>query len=1492
MAKFGWAYISGSNAGGVDDSIQIKKSQELTGSSKFTYNIASSTVALTGTLNVSGAINANAFNLDVTNKNVTNLSITGSSKFGDTADDVHQFTGSIKGTGALSASAATFSTLVGTSLNLQTGGITNAGSIAGATTVSGTAGTFTTLGGTSLALQNGGITNAGSIGGATTGTFSSTVTGAAGTFEAITGTSLNLQTGGITNAGSIAGGTTGTFSSTVSGAAGTFTTLAGTSLALQGGGVTATGPIAGATTISASSNLQVGGSITGSSINLTGLAAGTALTSSYLALDASKNVILTSSVGGAGGAGGTIGAPEDSGSPNGYVDGLFTDFTEDTTIGTAVDRFNEVLKILSPSPAPVISKMNEDVTDGVSAKLSFGASYPVTEYTSSGTGGGFSAVDRTGIYAADTSGDNIRLGVYDKTQDITGFVNHHVVESITNTYMAYSNKAFNNANEGTLKLELNGTVVHSVALSGLTGAGLPNSGSGTSLTGQSGFTNVSTVVSSRDGNNAEWYIFKYRTVKYKIAAADQRVGWNYLRVVHSLSTDNATNYVEWVNDPSGAVNDLAISNPRIEDITLVGSKYLSGVEYNTDATAKYKADIQNLYRNVYASSGTPISFTVGNSAPPAAQEVLDIAASENNTKVLGVTASLDFNGSTLFNGAITCNTTVTHPLKNTISNQGSATTGNGFLIDNRTLASTRDVEKFHDETYRKTSGSYDTQNSMHVAAALWNSQNHMTGGGASGHTDGLLFHNQRLYSPVDGDVPNGGNFEAIANNETNQPNYSGITGDRTFYRIVSNSSGVAKRDMKIVSTKNSTIYNDSSLAASNVHFFAKIPGSTGWMDISQNFVYGSTSDGDGALINGAANDVDSGDNTHFVTFGTQSVANNDSVMIKIVADESWSGYISQLSFSVGATTNTATQAFKLDNIDANNSGVDAKLSFGSSNGITNYSNATGSSISLTNFDSNASYTLSGNRRGVLSSKQTIIGTLNEDIVASGKNYDVDSFRDAYTGSLTLEVNGIDVHTINLESSLSEISSSNGNTSGFIVSSASFSTTTDNIPDYTKPYRTGSYYVGPAEQNLGWNYARVKHVAVDGVLTSSNYVEWIVDTDNNALAAGNVALSTFDHLDKYYQSGVGYFASRPSASYTYEASNVYRNIYSNEASLALQFPTTTRCSISNIRIVGTGITTFDSAVANTGLPNLNNSSNCEQQLIQVTGTVLFDDLTSISGGIASIFTDYDVSVNSAIHHPLKSDLTSSTQSKTSFMVYSGSIGSTSLTTNEYFGLETYRIVSGNYANQTDVTNSGNTWNSQTALNGANVHGDGMVTANGFAVSPLMIGNAGDTRNNADGGNLQAPSGNPNYSTLSDSIRTYYRYFRNTTGLAKPTFSISLYGDANLISKSGASYTGTLGANKNIQVELKVPFDSGFTGPDDTSTAWADCIKPYSAGVQPITDGIGINNNGGALDQTVDSGGTTIQLQLLEKQVRNNQYFVLKISAHKEWTGYLSRILINY
>lgn len=1222
-----------------------------------------------------------------------------------------------------------------------------------------------------------------------------------------------------------------------------------------------------------------------SDIKFSGLSAGIGVSTKYLALDSNNNVVLTASsgTGGGGGGDGTIGAAEDGD----YTDGLFTDFVSSTPIGTPVDRFNEVLKILAPTPAPNLRSIEDNISDGVTAKLSFGASKTVPHYSSSATAAGFSAVDINGSYSPTNSGRNLRIGVYDGTQDITGILNDNVAASITNTYVAYASGAFGNAETGSLKLEVNGNIIHSIDLSGFNGVGAPGSGTDSSLNADtSGFTNTSITASSFDGNNAEWYIFKHRTSRFKVDTNSMVPGWNYMRVIHSYgSTNNETNYIEWVNDPSGSVNNLAASNGRIEDISLVGSKFLSGVEYNTDATANYKVDLSNLYQNVYQASGTPISFTVGNSTTPSAQSVpaIDIGAGEDSTKVLGVTASLDVNTNSLVNGAVTANVTATHPLKSTLSNGGSATTGNGFLIDNRTLASTATSEKFHDETYRKASGSYDTQASVTTGANEWNSRNHMTSSGATGHTDGLLLFNQRLYSPVDGDVPNGGNFGGLSNVASGQPDYSGVTGTRTFFRVLSNSSGVTKRDIKIETTKDSTTFNNSSLSTANAHLYVKIPGQTGWMDASQNFVYGRVDTDKGALIGGASNDVDSGNNTHHLTFGTASVADGQHIMIKIEADESWAGYISQMDFTLGATTNTATGAPQLDDIDANDTGVsDANLSFGASHSIPNYSSVTGSSIGLTDFNTNGHYSVSGDRRGVFSSYTVIDGELNEDVASNGNNYPTNAFGAGLDGSLVLEVNGSEVHTVDISDTVdAKVDDFNGNSSGFSVSSAGWSTTTDNIPDYTKPYRTGTYQVGTADQRLGWNYARVIHRKSGGDV-NTNYVEWVVDTDSNALAASSLVFNDFYHADVFKQSGVGYFASSPTASYEYRASNVYRNVYQNGT--AVSFPTTTNCSVTNIRISGSGVTTKSVAASSTTLADLNNVGNCHIKDIEVTGTATFDSLTSIVEE-HSVHTSYSATVSSRIIHPHKTTLNTTSQTKNRLMVYSGSLGSTNANTNEYFNLEEYRIISGTYNNQADPIASANEWNSTLSVNdnaSYPSHADGLVFVNGYLMSPKKVGVAGDTRNEDDGGTLQAPAGNPNYSTLTIDTRTFLRHFQNNTANDRSSITITLYGDASLVKRATS-----LGANGNFYLDAKIP----------GKTAWLDVGTAYTSN-NPNVDGAGALDGAdpGNPAISVAGGGTSIVCNFNGESLLGtgggSEYVVLRITADEDWSGYLTRIQVAY
>ena len=298
-----------------------------------------------------------------------------------------------------------------------------------------------------------------------------------------------------------------------------------------------------------------------------------------------------------------------------------------------------------------------------------------------------------------------------------------------------------------------------------------------------------------------------------------------------------------------------------------------------------------------------------------------------------------------------------------------------------------------------------------------------------------------------------------------------------------------------------------------------------------------------------------------------------------------------------------------------------------------------------------------------------------------------------------------------------------------------------------------------------------------------------------------------------------------------------------------------------------------------MPLLNSSSNCHLTDLHITGTVLFDDLTSISGAYGSnSFTHHDVTVDGQVIHPFKSPGTTSQLSKTSFMVYSGVDGFTNENTQEHFNTETYRIISGNYATQADVTHISNKWSPTTAMNNGGGHDDGMVSVNGYLITPKTIGNNGDTRNVADGGSLQAPSGNPNYSSLTNGTRTFYRYFSKNTLGSSTSITITLYGSGSLVKKSLALTDG----GGHFYVEAKIP----------ETTAWLDVGKSISGG--PLVDGSGAGSgySAGNPPITISTGGTSVSCNFLGTGLSSGEEIVLKISADEDWLGYLSQIVIGY
>ena len=557
MADFGWAFVKGNLLTGSalpSGSIQYNDgNNKLAGSNDLVFISGStSQFNLTGTMNVSGAINANEFNINVTNKNVINLSATGSTKFGDTIDDTHVFTGSLDISGASNP----------------------------------------------IRIQG-------------------------------------LQPGTPPNS------------------------------------------------------------------------------SSYIALDSNYNLVLTSAAGG-GGSGGTIGPAEDGA----YTDGLFLDFVPTTPIGTPIDRFNEILKILVPGPAPAVDQINYVNTSGIATKLTFQTQgqAPSGYVDVASTGSFTSPPVINDQYTVATSGEDFRLGVYNGTQEVTGVINYQVTEQLKGTRVNYSTDAFGNAESGSLNLYLNGILLHTLNLTA-SGAGNPNTGSATDLNNKgSGFFEISITGSAVDQNGSEYNIFQHRTAKYVVDPTDQNKGWNYAKIEHDYGTlKYITNFTQWFNDTDASSQAMTVSNPRVT-FTGGGSKYLSGVQYFRSSTLVYNSEVNNAYKFTYPT-GSVLTFNVDTNDVSAitAQSMPATDGTDLYNKTLKITGSTATVDNTMLNDSTAISISLDHPLKTNLSSTGSVTTS-GILIYNIDTANDNTTENFDLENFRITNGTYSTQASASAAA--------------------------------------------------------------------------------------------------------------------------------------------------------------------------------------------------------------------------------------------------------------------------------------------------------------------------------------------------------------------------------------------------------------------------------------------------------------------------------------------------------------------------------------------------------------------------------------------------------------------------------------------------------------------------------------------------------------------------------------------------------------------------------------------------------
>jgi hypothetical protein len=684
-----------------------------------------------------------------------------------------------------------------------------------------------------------------------------------------------------------------------------------------------------------------------------------------------------------------------------------------------------------------------------------------------------------------------------------------------------------------------------------------------------------------------------------------------------------------------------------------------------------------------------------------------------------------------------------------------------------------------------------------------------------------------------------------------------------------------------MSGNNSTLTDSDSLTSSQINVEFKLAAKVGqdetdWLSVADSFDLADYFNGNlttcGDTNNGS---MTLGTITNkFATFGLDEIADNEYILAKITAPGNWAGYVESFNVSFANVLGNINSSPEVTNIDTDQTGVTGKLSFGATNQITNFTDYTQ--------DINTEFDTSGNKSGIFNNNTTITGQINNLTNADGNNYLQFAFGgdEGNVGTLKLNVNGTDIHTIDLSATPYLTGSQlNANGSGFTNLTAPQPGRDPNSrPDYSKVWRTAKYVVDPDDQRLGYNFAKVIHVTSTGD-EESNTIEWINDnnTDDPDYASISIDETSVASTETNSLSGVTYYKKVTNIEYTSSVSNMYKNVYSSESDAITVYDTENNVKIKSILL--TGVT--DNTITNNGshtlsgnnnsdsvsLPNIN-STNDHLETLRVDAVIEANYIKSIPDLDSQTPNSgmNDITIKTNVKHPLTAANGKDSLSTTSSKILQYTVSTTDQTyLEETFENETRRLPENNYDLQTDVSGAFGVWSSSDTLS------NDLMMYDGKLIYPK-----GDFRNINDSGSIISPSNNPNYSSETGN-KTFYRVFQNNTQNAQTGFTLNIDGNGSVLVDPDAALSAT-----NIKISVKIPETN-----DSQSTGFMNIAKDFETGSYADDDGA-LN---GTLSANISTGSTTSNtITFGQKYLLEDEYFVLKIEADENWTGYLDNIEI--
>lgn len=592
-----------------------------------------------------------------------------------------------------------------------------------------------------------------------------------------------------------------------------------------------------------------------------------------------------------------------------YADGLFSNFTSETRVGHAVDKFNEILKNLVPPAAPELRSWNSTGNSGVSGKLTFDDSSSINGSVYIGANNSPNPVSVDGSW--NVSGK--RLGIYARgSQDYLGDLNFDVTQSTTTPTPAYVAKSFTDGDKGNLVLKLNGIEVSNIDLTDLSAQSV--------LSGDGSGLNISAATSSKFPIGSPFDQFQNRTGNWIIKSSNTNIvnGYNYIIVEHTDSsfTDRILERFEFIIDHDNT--STSISGATISSYSFGGGKYLSGIRYYTSGWVKYGAQIDNLYRNTYYRSSDAITYSdlyggllittrqdsLPNSSGDEGKTILLKDLNSSNDIQFNIVSSSKRRLDESIGINLTAKRTVALAPRTLTTTGGSAQVDNIYL-DNYTTTSVDKIEYFDDEDKRLKSGiDYDLIGDINNSNK-WDSEESLQNSGLSGYNNGLQVIGGLLKYPSI-------NFSSIGitqtnlNNSVSSADYSTCTGERTYIRWFRQQlPTTANFVMNILGIGTFIPVGQSFTNGSDqIKIEIKAPGSTdnltGWMDCCLDFATDQWDDGDGCKYATLGSGLNMGTNWG-LTIGTKNTANTGGFMLlRITVPNNWIGYIQQINFNFGS----------------------------------------------------------------------------------------------------------------------------------------------------------------------------------------------------------------------------------------------------------------------------------------------------------------------------------------------------------------------------------------------------------------------------------------------------------------------------------------------------------------------------------------------------------------------------------------------------------------